>query len=223
MLKNAPVTRRQSGPYPKLWGWSVTSICYRLGIEGWDSATAQIALEKLLGCELNISTIRTGISDGDNAKYEKGRAAQLTQLQFDELSQAAGKTTSGRNEGVELKIAPILYPDELPESTPVWEGARKVVTVNAYERDPVARRRCIEAHGCDCSVCGCNFEKKYGSIAKGYIHIHHLKPLSEVGEQHKVDPVVDLRPVCPNCHAVLHRRVPALSIDEVRELLGSVT
>jgi predicted HNH restriction endonuclease len=30
---------------------------------------------------------------------------------------------------------------------------------------------------------------------------------------------VDLRPVCPNCHAVLHHRVPAFSIEEVRTFL----
>ena len=31
-----------------------------------------------------------------------------------------------------------------------------------------------------------------------------------------MDPIKDLRPVCPNCHAMLHRAVPALSIDDIR-------
>ena len=56
-------------------------------------------------------------------------------------------------------------------------------------------------------------------MADGYIHVHHLRPLSEVGEAHAVDPIKDLRPVCPNCHAVLHRRVPVFSIEELRTLL----
>jgi 5-methylcytosine-specific restriction protein A len=59
------------------------------------------------------------------------------------------------------------------------------------------------------------FEQCYGEVAKGFIHVHHLRPLSEIGEEYEVDPIADLRPVCPNCHAVLHLRVPAYSIEEV--------
>jgi hypothetical protein len=46
-----------------------------------------------------------------------------------------------------------------------------------------------------------------------------LRPLAEIGKQYKVDPIADLRPVCPNCHAVLHTRIPAYSIQEVRALI----
>ena len=42
-----------------------------------------------------------------------------------------------------------------------------------------------------------------GREAEGYIHVHHLRGLSDVGGEYVVDPVNDLRPVCPNCHAVL--------------------
>jgi hypothetical protein len=115
--------------------------------------------------------------------------------------------------------APFALPDEVPPSSGVVEGAVRVVTVNAYERDPVARRQCIAAHGCSCCVCGFSFGSRYGPVVDGYIHVHHLRPLSEVGGAHVVDPVVDLRPVCPNCHAVLHSRVPAFSIEEVRAFL----
>jgi HNH endonuclease len=109
-------------------------------------------------------------------------------------------------------------PEEIP-SFEFLEGAIYTVTVNAYERDPEARRQCIAAHGCTCCVCGFSFGSRYGQVAEGYIHVHHLRPLSEVGGVHLVDPVEDLRPVCPNCHAVLHRRVPSYSIEEVRAFL----
>ena len=52
-----------------------------------------------------------------------------------------------------------------------------------------------------------------------YIHVHHLYPLSEAGEEHEVDPATDLRPVCPNCHAVLHLNGRCRTIEEVRQLL----
>ena len=100
------------------------------------------------------------------------------------------------------------------------EGNAYRVTVNAYERNPNARRRCIEKYGTDCFICGFSFGSTYTEIAKGYIHVHHLRPLSEIAGEYTVDPIEDLRPVCPNCHAVLHLRVPAYSIEEVKLLLS---
>lgn len=107
-------------------------------------------------------------------------------------------------------------PEELSAGEAIIEGASRTIVVNAYERDPEARRKCIEAHGTSCSACGMSFEVEYGPVAAGYIHVHHLRPLAEVGAAHAVDPVADLLPVCPNCHAVIHCRVPPYSIDEVR-------
>ena len=65
-----------------------------------------------------------------------------------------------------------------------------------------------------------DFEKKYGEIGKGFIHIHHKKPLSEINEEYEVDPIQDLIPVCPNCHAMIHMKKPAYSIDEIQSLLA---
>ncbi len=110
-------------------------------------------------------------------------------------------------------------PDEVVSPAPLVEGAVCRVTVNAYERNPEARRRCIAAHGTSCSICGFSFGAVYGEVAEGYIHVHHVRPLSEVAGEYEVDPVEDLRPVCPNCHAVLHLGGRCRSIEEVRELL----
>jgi hypothetical protein len=112
-----------------------------------------------------------------------------------------------------------FYPDELPEGRRFIEGATRVVLVNTYERDPEARRQCLLAHGTNCCVCGVNFGIMYGPFAEGYIHVHHLRPLSMAGGARTVDPIADLRPVCPNCHAALHRRVPMFSIEEMRDVL----
>ena len=114
----------------------------------------------------------------------------------------------------------ILLPEEIAATmAPLTEGAVSRVTVNAYERNPEARRKCIEAHGTDCCVCGFSFGSTYGEVADGYIHVHHLRPLSEIDGEYVVDPVADLRPVCPNCHAVIHRRIPAFSIEEAQEFI----
>ena len=107
----------------------------------------------------------------------------------------------------------ILSPTALPE------GAKKQVTVNTYERNPIARAACVAHHGTRCKVCDIDLRMRFGPIASGFIHVHHLVPLSAIGKSYQIDPLKDLVPVCPTCHAVLHLRVPPLSISEARDLL----
>lgn len=112
-------------------------------------------------------------------------------------------------------------PNEVRESVVLFEGVVRYVMVNAYERNPVARTRCIEVHGCKCAVCDFDFGAVYGAAAKGFVHVHHIKPLASIGEQYEVNPAEDLRPVCPNCHAVIHMSNPPFSIEEVRAMMSA--
>ncbi|HBY96389.1 MAG TPA: hypothetical protein DEP84_21015 [Chloroflexi bacterium] len=113
-----------------------------------------------------------------------------------------------------------LFPDEVDEKAEFREGAKRQVTVNAYERDPRAREACIQHYGARCFICGFSFGEFYGKVADGFIHVHHLRPLSEIGAEYTIDPIEELRPVCPNCHAVLHLHPKSpFSIQEVVELL----
>ncbi|MEY9865380.1 putative HNH restriction endonuclease [Peribacillus sp. B2I2] len=109
--------------------------------------------------------------------------------------------------------------EEVDNPEKYTEGGTKQVSVNVYERNPVARRKCIEHYGCSCEVCNFNFERTYGELGKDFIHVHHLKELHTIGEEYEVDPIADLRPVCPNCHAMLHKRKPAYSIEELKSLI----
>jgi putative restriction endonuclease len=115
--------------------------------------------------------------------------------------------------------ASLMLPEEIAAPAAIVEGAVCRVLVNAYERSPEARRRCIEHHGVCCCICGFNFGDVYGKPAEGYTHVHHLRPLSDIREKYVVDPVEDLRPVCPNCHAVIHQRIPSYNVEEVRAFL----
>lgn len=110
-------------------------------------------------------------------------------------------------------------PEEVAETAGLVEGAVSRITVDAYERNAEARRLCIEAHGTRCLVCGFDFGAVYGELAEGYIHVHHRRPLAKVGGAHVVDPVEDLLPVCPNCHAVLHLGGECRDVEEVRRLV----
>lgn len=114
----------------------------------------------------------------------------------------------------------LFHADEIaPSETGIVEGAVTVVSVNRYERDATARRLCLDHYGTACTACGLHFEERYGEIGTGYIHTHHIVPLSEIGCSYVVDPIADLRPVCPNCHAMLHRRKPPFSIEELKAIL----
>lgn len=110
-------------------------------------------------------------------------------------------------------------PEEVPERAALFEGSKRTVTINAYERNPKARRECIDHYGTNCIVCGFNFVEAYGEVGRGFIHIHHLRPLADIGHDYKINPVNDLRPVCPNCHAIIHKGDPPFSIEEVRHFL----
>ena len=99
------------------------------------------------------------------------------------------------------------------------EGKRISVVVNKFERDPRLRMACLEHFGPKCQICDFDFELFYGPIGKDYCHIHHIKPLSEISEEHTVNPWNDLLPVCPNCHAMLHRTTPAMLPADLRHLL----
>ncbi len=111
-----------------------------------------------------------------------------------------------------------------PESsipTNSFEGAVKQVVVNKYERSSVARQKCIEHFGCKCYICGLDFKKKYGDIGEGFIHVHHIIPLNQIGKEYVVDYEKDLIPVCPNCHAMLHRTVNGkeVTIEELKQMV----
>jgi len=109
---------------------------------------------------------------------------------------------------VELGWDAIEYPGEATPSNQqnYREGGQKTVLVSRVERSAEARNQCLEHYGYRCQACGMNFRERYGAFAKGFIHIHHLYPLSQKDELSAIDPANDLVPLCPNCHAVEHMK-----------------
>lgn len=104
--------------------------------------------------------------------------------------------------------------------TEFTEGCKKSLATNRYERNREARNACIKYYGAVCCVCGFDFEKVYGQIGKGFIHVHHEVEIAAIGSEYKVDPVKDLKPVCPNCHAMLHQKRPAYTVEELNDMMG---
>ena len=99
------------------------------------------------------------------------------------------------------------------------EGSATQVTQTRYERNIYARKECLKHYGYSCSVCDFNFEKFYGSLGYKFIHVHHLTQVATIKQEYKVNPIQDLRPVCPNCHLMLHKQNPPLTIDELKDII----
>lgn len=132
-------------------------------------------------------------------------------FQDEELPELQARFNSSKEiEDGKLKEAPAKY---------LIEGGDFFSYRHGYERNPEARRKCLGHHGYRCRVCDVLMEDTYGVAARDLIHVHHLFPISESGGQHLIDPVKELAPLCPNCHAVAHRRVPPFSIEELKKFL----
>jgi hypothetical protein len=99
------------------------------------------------------------------------------------------------------------------------EGAAKSQLLTKYERSHLNRSLCLAYYGYSCNACGIDLKDRYGDIARDFIHVHHLNPISETGVIIP-DPILDFVPLCPNCHAIAHLRNPPITIEEIKEMLN---
>lgn len=112
-------------------------------------------------------------------------------------------------------------PEEVRLTGQFTEGALCRVVVNAYERSTAAREACIAHYGTRCAACGFSFGETYGEAGADFIHVHHLRSLADIGSEYVVDPIEDLRPVCANCHSIIHRRPnQPYTLNEIRQFLA---
>jgi hypothetical protein len=103
------------------------------------------------------------------------------------------------------------------------EGAEYEIKHKQRERSRAlvtqAKAQFIRTHGhLFCEACGFDFRKTYGKVGDGFIEAHHLTPVSELKSGAKTK-ISDLALVCSNCHRMLHRKRPWLSISALRQLL----
>jgi 5-methylcytosine-specific restriction protein A len=114
-----------------------------------------------------------------------------------------------------LSILLLLLPYDVEAEE---EGAGEQALLTRHERSRINRALCLAYHGYDCTVCRLNLYERYGEAARQFIHVHHLNPVATAGIL-KPDPIRDMVPLCPNCHAVAHRQNPPFTIQELQEML----
>ena len=120
--------------------------------------------------------------------------------------------------GMTLALLPL---EEIPcsEDTGEIEGDQFFERAKRYERSRINRAACIEVNGDSCKICGFSFGKNYGEHGEGFIHVHHIIPVSQMGGSYSLNPATDLIPVCPNCHSMLHRRQEVLLPEGLKNII----
>ena len=146
-------------------------------------------------------------------------ASEQDLLRASQLIISAAATLKQRTTVTFIRRPDHLLTGEVDARVAYQEGAVRQVSVNAYERNQEAREECLRRLGRSCVVCGFNFLEAYGDKARDYIQVHHIRPIARAGGAYLLNPTNDLRPVCPNCHAVIHRKDPPYEIAEVKRML----
>lgn len=192
--------------------WKVNSR--RRKPSGFKQSLAHIKLVEEQGYILKTFPMKHSYVNKDGSETGAAKIEDFTpRLDIRHLERIGGDWYASDNE-ISVQIA-----EEVDEAEKIIVGASKIISVNSFERDPIARAKCLAYHGYKCAVCYFDFEEFYGSIGRNYIHVHHLFPFSEVREEYLLDPIKDLIPVCPNCHAMIHRTRPILTITQLKEHL----
>jgi len=115
------------------------------------------------------------------------------------------------------------------EDQTVTEGRKTKAVAEERQRSQKLRDAAV-AHYTDskgyiiCVICNFDFKDVYGDLGDGYIEIHHTKPIfrhDEEGEEVFLKEAVEkVKPVCANCHRMLHRkRKDPLTIEDLKDLV----
>ena len=108
-------------------------------------------------------------------------------------------------------------PDEEEDEKHRLEGRMTEARVMRRQRNQKARQQCLEASGYKCYICGFNFEETYGEIGKGFLEVHHIKPLATYDDEHPI-PLSELCALCSNCHSMVHRKKEVLDVEELKRI-----
>jgi len=212
-----------------------TKILVDSGLKQSSSRDYIYAYSKLMEGELYTRTINVYATDYylENIYNENGNSKLKTALKVVDKHIVYYEGTSGASviKGREVYVkwkritendfSETVFPDEVDKNEEYSEGKTRQVIVNSFERNRQARHECIEHFGLNCQVCDFNFQEKFGELGKNFIHVHHIVDISTIGKEYSVNPKTDLIPVCPNCHAMLHKQKPAYSVSELKRIMGN--
>ena len=117
----------------------------------------------------------------------------------------------------------LLEPYESPDDGIFSEGKEVARIHKRRERNKKAvetkkKKVLAEKGSLTCEVCGFDFAKKYGKLGFGFAECHHKILLAQLSKGHRTR-LSDLAIVCANCHRMLHRSSPMLSVEDLLRIV----
>lgn len=83
-----------------------------------------------------------------------------------------------------------------------------------------AKRAFFKKHGrLYCQICGFDFREVYGEVGKNFAEGHHKKMVADMDKEGETITIDDIAIVCSNCHAMLHRSNPPISVEELKNIV----
>jgi predicted HNH restriction endonuclease len=198
-----------------------------LSRQNWDIKSSGSAIEEEVAIELEKVWAAFLTSKGlcQHTKLEEFYPYQDEEdYEFDEAADDDSEDEADLLTTVQRDIvAAVLEESSHEELQIAQDGELITVLTNQYERDAELRAAAIRVHGTTCQACGFSFEQAYGSYGKGYIQVHHKRPISSYNGSIEIDPNTDLAVLCSNCHSIIHRKPQnPLTIEEVQGIVKAV-
>ncbi len=119
-----------------------------------------------------------------------------------------------------ISASAVSLPDIEAEEISAREGAVSTRQHLHRERDrtiiDAKRRQVLSATGrLACSVCSFDFQQFYGELGAEFCEVHHLRSLAAADGEVETR-LEDLAVVCSNCHRMLHRSHPFLTLEQLK-------
>lgn len=200
--------------------------CDIWGAKGWRTVTAQYALTRkgtLLRCVECHGAVRIH-SEGPNgiprahAEHRQGHPGCSLGHYFDGTRTPHPFPVLAPGEVTVYPVAPPITTEDDESSFP--EGRVRYCWHRHLERDGalakrVKSKRLRDTGKLECDVCSFDFAAIYGETGEGFIEAHHRTPVSSLdGTQATREK--DLALVCSNCHRMLHRAYPPITVEQLR-------
>ena len=216
-------------PPPNPGAWHAAAY-YRIDLESYQALPSPLNPQDLNGQPALLAQIREELIPNRPNRYPfatYGEGVRLTQGQY--LTQCTANLYGVLRAALGHQDAVVIAPGEaasagdsaIAKNEEYKEGQRKMRETNFFVRNPKLAADSKKARNYICEVCAFNFLDHYGDIGKEFAECHHKNPLSERPREmwtHAVTTTLaDVAVVCANCHRMLHRERPALTIAQLIE------
>lgn len=147
-------------------------------------------------------------------------SAQVRGLDSQHADETLISTTKSIMVPMIAAMAELIGFEEVEQEAPEFEGAisKKLITIR--ERSRRNRLLALQVHGYECKTCGLKPLETFGDAIGGILEVHHIEPISALGEPRPYNPDTDLIPLCPNCHRMIHQIDPPHTPEQLKELLN---